>query len=180
MRSFKSVSGREKLAKELKVQGMSKCPKTTNYDGLQHLRSGKWDCQRATKDEIRPISFIMEEGFPWKTIWFRSCQITHMIALTTQSHRLTSFCGILDSLQSPQSDVMEDGQEDRAKRFFFQRPKLWSEGTMKKIWTAVSEFFPQSKHDDVIWIPLLARLSAVKRRSWKSVTCASWLLVELV
>ena len=50
-----------------------------------------------------------------KIIWY---QTTHMIVFTTQSHRLTLLCGILDKLQPPQSDALENGQEDGTKQFF--------------------------------------------------------------
>ena len=94
----------------------------------------------------------MEEDFALKHMDSAHAKLPKKIALTTQSQRLTSFCGINVSFQSPQRMATEEGQEDNARWFL-------SDGAMKKNMVGVSEFTPQSEYGDEIEITLLARLS---------------------
>jgi len=107
-------------------------------------------------------STMREVNFSWNILWFRSCQTIQMVAVTT--HWLASSHGILEILQSPQREEIDDGQENNARRprSDAQIFKVW--GQWKKISVLVFRLTPQNIHDDVIWMSLLARLSAVKRR----------------
>jgi len=81
--------------------------------------------------------------------------------VTTQSHLLTSLCGILQLLQSPQRDAIEDGHKNSAKRARSGAQRFKVKGQLRKRWPPVFGLTPQSMHSVVICIHLLARLSVV-------------------
>ena len=145
-----------------------KAIKVINYDGgSRYLCSRNWVRQIAINDEIRLPSSMMKEDLSLKTLWFLSSQTIHMIALTTQSHWLTTLCEILESLQLPQSDAMKDGQEERVKRLLYGTQSSKVKGQWRKICLVASGSTPQSKHRDVVWLLFLTRLSTIKRHSCK-------------
>jgi len=117
---------------------MTRVPKNiTNYGGLRHLCSGKWDCHSHQEWDSTPTS-MMEEDFAWKPHLI-SLMLNYpygCVAFTTQSHRLTSLCGILDSLKSLQSNAIEDSQENSAKWFLSDTQNFKVKGQWRKIWGA--------------------------------------------
>ena len=141
---------------------ITRIPRRTNYSDLWHLWTGKWDSQRATKGKFWPSSSMIEEVF-----WFCSCQITRMVALKTQFHRLTSLLEILASLQSPKEMQLKMGKKIMKYNVVSLPKALKWKGNEERN-AAVSGLPPQNMHGDVAWIPLFTRLSAVRKWSWRA------------